>query len=368
MESIIKYKKIAVILGLLSCIAACDATIHEYPAPEESLVIIEPHINREPPLYYKEVVYDDKWNRIVRDLERRPAMPYDPDEKFEMRLLLEIYHGTTEEESRSVGREALLVEQRLLHLDREALPPQDTVHFSLPVGEYHLLAWADYIYKNDQYGSIYNADTLSNIRSNLKNYPENTHHRSSSAGQEAFAVDFTLGPEGYPVRLADPLSPIRSRKIPVMMERPSGRYRIIASDFDEFVKDGGRLEGATVKVVYKQYVSVGYNVATREPNLFVSTYSFNTHPAQDVFGEEGSISLFCDYLFCSFDKEDTIVASFYFYDSSGKEFNHCENIEIPLKRDHETVVKGHFLTNKVGKDSNVSIDEEFEGEYTVEIN
>ena len=46
---------------------------------------------------------------------------------------------------------------------------------------------------------------------------------------------------------------------------------------------------------------------------------------------------------------------------------HCQNIKIPLKRNHETVVKGFFLTREVGKGNNVAIDDNFEGEYVVGI-
>lgn len=360
-----KYGRMAILWGTLLCMAACDATIHEYPHPGKSLVIIEPHVDRTPPLYYKEVVYDEKWNRTVHSLEETPALPYVPDEEFEIRLLLEVHRGTPDK-ARQAG-ETSLEERRELHVDKDALPPQDTVHIYLPIGDYYVLAWADYVYKEKQKATVYTADTLTGVRGNLKNYPANTHHRSTSAGQESFAIDFNLGPEGYPVLQADRHSPLSSRIIPIWMERPSSRYRIIATDFAEFVNDGGTLEGATVKVIYKQYISVGYNVASREPNLFISTYSFNTHPAQEATDGEGCISMFCDYLFNSFDKEDTVIADFYFYDASGNEINHCENIEIPLKRNHETVVRGYFLTNKIEKDSNISIDENFEGEYTIEI-
>lgn len=361
-----KYR-IAVIWGFVLFMVACDATIHEYPNPGKSLVILEPHVNREPPLYYKEVVYDNKWNRTVRDLDEVPARPYVPWEEFEMRLLLDIYEGQVND-TRNSGGQGRKVERRELRLDKDARPPQDTVHVFLPMGDYYVLAWADYCCKDKQKPVFYKADTLFSVKNDIKNYPANTHHRSTSAGQESFAIDYNLGPEGYPVVQADRYSPIQSRKIPVMMNRPSARYRVIASDFAEFTRDGGSLEGAVVKVVYKQYVTAGYNVATCEPNLFISTYSFNTSLTQEVFDKDTHISMFGDYLFTSSDKEDVVIVDFYFYDSSGNEFNHCENIEIPLKRDHETIVRGCFLTNKVEKDSNISIDENFEGEYTVEIN
>ena len=55
------------------------------------------------------------------------------------------------------------------------------------------------------------------------------------------------------------------------------------------------------------------------------------------------------------------------FDASGNEISHCQNIKIPLKRNHETVVKGFFLTREVGKGNNVAIDDNFEGEYVVGI-
>ena len=359
--------RIIFIGGFVLSLVACDATIHEYPDSGKSLVILEPHINRDPPLYYKEVIYDNKWNRTVRDLDEVPARPYIPWEEFEMRILLDVYNGQISD-TQTAEKQGLKVERRELRLDKDARSPQDTVHVFLPMGDYYVLAWADYCYKDRQKAVFYKADTLSNIKNNIKNYPANTHHRSASAGQESFAIDYNLGPEGYPVTQADRYAPIQSRIIPIIMNRPSARYRVIASDFAEFIKDGGSLDSAVVKVVYKQYVTVGYNVATSEPNLFISTYSFNSPLSQELFGQEdGHISLFGDYLFSSSNKEDIVIADFYFYDSSGNEFNHCENIEIPLKRDHETIVRGCFLTNKVEKDSHISIDENFEGEYIVEI-
>lgn len=367
MHDIIKHINIAFLCGTMLVMAACDATIHEYPHQGKALVIIVPYVDRNPPLYYKEVVYDKDWNRTVKDLEEIPAPHYVPGSEYKMRVILEVYKGT-DYNSRAVGSgQYTPVERRELRMDKDALPPQDSINMHLPDGDYYVLAWADYVNKSGSNKHIYNADTLQSVKSNIRNYPKDTDHRSTAAGKQSFAIDFDLGPEGYPIMQTDRKKPVLSRKIPVMLNRPSGRYRVIASDFGEFTKEGGTLEGATVKVIYKRYVSVGYNVATGQPNLFISTYSFNTSPVQTSTGEEGCVSMFGDYLFCNPDKEDTVIADFYFYDSEGNEISHCENIEIPLKQNRETIVKGYFLTKKIGNDNKISIDENFEGEYTVEI-
>ena len=361
-------KKTIQIIATFSILAlfliACDPTIHEYPAPCQSSVIIEPHVNREPPLYYKEVIYDEEGNSTVKTLKEVPAPPYTPSEEYQMRIILDIYQeGTNNSSSRMKPDKTF--ERNIIYTDKDALPPQSNIQIDLPEGDYHVLAWADYVYKDCPDSWHYYPDTLTNVKTNLRTYPEHTHHRSTAAGQETFAIDFLLTPNGYPTTKSKSETPIQSRVIPIDLERPSGRYRVIASDFTDFINNGGSLENATIKVIYKQYVSVGYNVATQEPNMFVSTYSFNTHPEDSSIDTNGDLTLFCDYLFTSYDKEDNILADFYFYDAEGNEINHSQNIKIPLKRNHETVIRGCFLTRKIGKDNNIDIDENFEGEYII---
>ena len=46
---------IAVLSVFMGLMMACDATVHEYPVPDKSFVVIEPNVDRLPPLYYKEV-------------------------------------------------------------------------------------------------------------------------------------------------------------------------------------------------------------------------------------------------------------------------------------------------------------------------
>ena len=81
----------------------------------------------------------------------------------------------------------------------------------------------------------------------------------------------------------------------------------MATDFEDFIQTRGSLEGLTVKVVYKQYVSIGYNVMTQEPNLFITTYSFNIVPAQITYEGKEQASLFGDYLFMRLEMKSVIV-------------------------------------------------------------
>ena len=262
-----------------------------------------------------------------------------------------------------------LLQRRTLYTDKDALPPQDTIHAYLPHGDYYVLAWADYVPQTDPADWHYLTDTLTNIRTDISTYPNNGHLRSTAAGQVEFGMDFALTREGYPVTRSDEGTSIvkESRVVPVGLSRPAGRYRVVALDYEDFLQTGGSMDGMTVKVIYRQYVSAGFNVATMEPNLFVTTYSFDVHPSEIDYEGKQDASLFGDYIFTTSDRETNVLADFYFYDAQGQEISHSKGIEIPLMRNRETVVKGYFLTCEVGSGSSVGIDENFEGEYVIEI-
>lgn len=362
----------------LSCglwLTGCDATIHEYPEPENSLVVIQENVDRNPPLYYKEVLYDESFNRTVNDLNPTPACTYTLGEGYQMRITLEIYRGNVSDyDNDAENLRKNMVARRVLYTDKDALPPQDTIHTYLPGGDYFVLAFADYVPKGDLGNVYYHTDSLSNVWADVHNYPSNTNLRSTAAGQAGFNINFSLTKEGYPATKEASKTPVYDRIIPVYLERPSGRYRFIATDYDDFIRNGGNVEGITAKVIYRQFVSVGYHVAKRALNLFVSTYSFNNHlvdtwtdiTSQLTRGESGTeLSLLVDYLFTHYTNEDNIDVDVYFYDENGKEINHVTDISIPLLRNHETVIKGDFLTKSFGKDKGITIDENFNGEYVV---
>lgn len=349
---------VAVCLPLM--LAGCDDTIHEYPEPQNSLIIIEPYVNRDAPNYYKTVVYDDNWNCTVTELPEVPAYQFLADKRVEVRIIADVYRGKAESRSSAEN----LVERRVIKVEHNALPPQDTIHFHLPDGDYHILAWADYVVDNPEYQGPFLADTLTAVRSRLDRYPRNPFFRSSASGTETFTIDFKNSQDGYPITRADGT---KLRTIPIALNRPVARYRIVALDYDAFLQSGGNIEDVTVKVIYKQYVSVGFNVATDVPNAFISTYSFNVKPADIVYEGRYESSLFTDYVFTSEQTETNVIVDLYFYDGEGKEINHCQDIKIPLMRDHETVVRGNFLTLPLGEGEGVSIDDNFEGEYVVNL-
>lgn len=334
---------------------SCDRTIHEYPIPSKSLVILEFNADRTPPPYYKKVVFDEKYHSVVTKLDETPSLPYQLKKGYQMRITAEIYDETGN-----------VVERRVVTRPYDALPPQDTIHMYLPNGKYKVAAFADYIKENEVKDWHYLTKDLTHIGTDLLSYPQNAHLRSCSVGTENFIIDFTLTSEGYPVSATDAHRVIKDRKIPIYMERPNARYWLKAIDYGNYLLSGNKIEDLTVKIIYTQFAAVGYNVAEHRPNKFGANYSVNVKPEVYISSDHKTISLALDYIFTSWSEENVVVANFYIYDH-GKQISHINDVHIPLLRNHETLLEGYFLTKSYGKDEGIQIDENFDGEFIIKI-
>ena len=118
-----------------------------------------------------------------------------------------------------------------------------------------------------------------------------------------------------------------------------------------------------MRIIYKQYVSAGYNVDTQNPNAFVESRTMETSPS--TVEADGSVLLAYDYVLTSSDREDHVLIDVFLYEN-GQELNHYQDIEVPLWRNRETVIKGPFLTRSVGS-GDIGIDEGFDDEFVVVI-
>lgn len=350
----------------MSCLVvwliSCDTTIHEYPQTEKSaLILLELNTDRTPPQYYKEVTYDHEGNYQETELEATLSSSYIPDERLSMRLIAELYKLSSVEDRVDQG---VLVARRIVTVDRLKEAPQDTLKFHVPSGIYRALTWADYTLKDDQEDWHYQTEKLDAIQENVDHKPRVNHHKNSAAGSCNFLVDFNLSKSGNPTILQRTrATPAPDHVVPVQLQRAVGRFRLRATDLQEFLKSGNRIEDLSVQIVYKQYVSAGYNVDTENPNRFVQTHTMETIPS--IVPEDGSVLLAYDYVLTSLDKEDHVLIDVFIY-KDDRELNHYQNITIPLQRNKETVIKGPFLTQKVGS-GDIGIDDDFDGGFEVVI-
>lgn len=350
-----------VFCGIAALSAGCDSTLHQYPSPGESVVLVELNVDRTPPRYYKELTYDSRGEYRETPLAPERAEAYTPDERLGMRLVTELYRLHSPEERIDRGE---LVARREVTVDRLQEAPQDTLQFHVPQGFYRALTWADYTPKNDPGDWHFDTPSLDAVRVDVDHKPRDNHHKSSAAGSRDFSVDFGRSATGAPVFPdGTRAEPARDHVVPVYLERASGRFRLWATDLQEFLNSGNSLEDLRVEIVYRQYVSAGYNVATATPNRFVRTRTMETRPT--TVPGDGSVLLAYDYVLTSDDREDRLLADVFVY-RGDDELNHYQNITIPLRRNRETVVKGPFLTREIGS-GDIGIDDGFDDEFVEEV-
>ena len=348
--------------SLLALWVSCDATIHEYPATEKSVVVLlELNTDRTPPRYYKELNYDNTGNYEETELEANLSESYIPDERLDMRLVTELYQIESPEDKIDKG---VLVARREIAVDRLKEAPQDTLQFQVPAGIYRALTWADYTLKDNTSDWHFKTEKLDAVEVDVDHKPQNNHHKNSAAGSCNFSVVFDQSRKGNPIILNERRAETTSDHIvPVQLERAVGRFRLWATDLQEFLNSGNRIEELRIQIIYKQYISAGYNVDTETPNRFVSTRTMETTPT--TLAEDGCVLLAYDYVLTSSNKEDHVLVDVFVYDGD-KELNHYQDITIPLQRNRETVVKGPFLTKKIGS-GDIGIADDFDDEFVVVI-
>lgn len=364
------------VASLMFILTSCDSTIHEYPKPFHAEVIIEANIDHIGPYDYKEVIIDESGASHVNKLEEKPSRVYKPYEDWKIRVTYEIREKGEE------GRLGKIVGRRVKWVDKTKNMTRDTIHTSLRDGGYRVAVFADY-YDTDP-KQVYTTDTLSAIKTEFPATIPNSYIKSCGAGQTPFLIDFNLSENGYPVigDKAGEMKPNQSRVIPVNVSHSFARFKIIATDYDIFEKsNSGNEEKVQMQLVYKGYISVGFNAFSNLPNNFIQGYINKSKvmlaeppvdPELDPYIGQQSLDnekcIFMDYLFASPKGEDYITIDFDIIDANGKVLNTIRDLEVPLMRNHETIIRGMFLTKPYhGKDNGIIIDENFNGEYIIEV-
>ncbi|MEE1207177.1 MAG: DUF6562 domain-containing protein [Muribaculaceae bacterium] len=337
---------LAVVSGM--AVSSCDSTIHEYPdAPCSNnvrLAIIPIADHQAPPVRFRELTYSNDWKLSERPLSPEPSPNFAVPADSRSRIVLEVLRIV---EDRN-GESHQLVSRRVVSLDAFVDPLRDTVSFSLPEGRYKVLAWSDL---HTEAEVPYSADDLRNIRYDFENMPLPPDRKAALCA----SLDVTLS-RGTPNCSAPASCPVQV--VEMHLSRPTARYSVIATG-------GCPYSGpVTAKVVYRQYVSVGYNTLTAETNSFVNQYSFNcVLPVVPTAHQE--LEILADHILVADGKVDYVKADFYFFDAAGRQISCARDIEIPLRASYETVLRGPFLNSSVTDGGDVSIDDNFAGEIIV---
>ncbi len=233
----------------------------------------------------------------------------------------------------------------------------------IPSGDYSIMIWSD-LSPGEKHESHYDCGNFSGI---FLNGP----YRGSDDYKDAFRGAGSLSlMSDYHERKPDTLD--------ISMQRPLAKYEFITTDLDEFIdKEQTRLEmleksGKGGSVTTRVNID-NYKVAVSYVGFMPDTYNmFTDKPVDSSLGvifesglkqlDEGKASLGFDYVFVN-GTESKVTVKIGLYDEKGTLVSMTEPIEVPLKRNHHTIIQGGFLTSKAS--GGVSISPDYNGDYNL---
>lgn len=156
--------------------------------------------------------------------------------------------------------------------------------------------------------------------------------------------------------------------IPVDMERPFGKFKIITTDVRRFLDTYKPQETYTdivpVRTLcrYTCYFPTPYNLDTRLAD--VNSFKLDVeHPAEVTEEEDNSAVLTYNYVLVCNDNT-TVSAEVEVWNKDGERLVTTRNIKIPIQRNKLTIVSGEFLTKDLGS-GGIGVDDSFDDEFVI---
>ena len=330
----------ALLLGALLA-ASCD--IHEEPVGE-SAVSLTLHLRFETAI---------EPGPVVEYQTKSDAPTAAGTGETEARYTVRLYRYVSDTWDPSPAYELTLYDKDIADRDLDC-----DVELPVEPANYRVAVWADYVqggaprYDAAEFGSV---------------------QMSATAGCDEYRAAWFCTDD---LPLATILSVGASREQTLVMRRPHARYRVIATDVNEFLnywagqlalRDGSMVKDPEsldiskfrVRYTYPQYLPSAFSLLTDRPVDARTGVSFE---APMTLLPDGTVDLGFDYVFVAPDG-GSVTVSLAFYDEKGERVSAVEGLEVPLERCKLTTVRGKVLTS--GIDSGISIDPTYDGEYNV---
>lgn len=218
-------------------------------------------------------------------------------------------------------------------------------------GDYDVVVWTDFI-ESEEHSRFYDASNFQSIKIDYDYFKANSDHRDTFRGRKYF----TLGEEGGTVT--------------VEMNRPMAKYEFITTDLSEFLEretvrrelksTRASIDDYVVKIYYSTYHPSAYSAI--EDILRDSSTGINFETEVTVTGESEA-SLGYDYVFINEYADSGVQATIVVYDKEGNSVAQSHQITVPLRRDHHTLLRGAFLTQK--GEGGVGIDPGYNGDHNI---
>lgn len=232
--------------------------------------------------------------------------------------------------------------------------------FSIPVrmqfhaNRYRIVVWSDYVRVSDPEAQLYyNARSLTPVINN-GTYRGNSDAKDSFSGYAD--VDLLSYADQWNAKV----------NVQINLERPMGRYEIIATDLEAFKRrvSDGVISGTrfTARIKYAGYLAVGYNCYDR-----IRKHSLNYMQYTRTLGlntEDPTLLLGFDYLFVAPDESLDVPVEIEIVNENNQTVSRSA-VTIPLALNKNVIVRGRFLTSTA--DGGLNIDPDFDGDVTIDI-
>lgn len=241
------------------------------------------------------------------------------------------------------------------------------VTLDLLPGDYNIMVWSDLVNSGAD-TPFYDAANFAEIRLQGDHQP-NTDYRDAFRGSNRISL------------VAD-IMERQPDTLDIAMQRPLAKFEFITNDVLEFIdKETSRV---TSKANGGKAISKGdtpsrvinlddYKVVFYYVGFMPDAYSIHTDKPVDsstgVFFEstlkkltESEASLGFDYVMVN-GKKSIVTLKVGIFDNEGLQLSLSEPIEVPLKRNHHTTIRGMFLMSEAS--GGVSINPEFDGDHNL---
>ena len=344
---------IVVISAFLLSLTSCD--VHEFPE-EVSLTkeYFTIYLDFDTDMQEQDYFYDSRSPELISGYEMRytiKAFPYETTRNAD---------GT-----RSISRAAMWEH---VFTSEVALNDYDTsVKLQIPKGEYTLMVWADFVKKGTHKHHFYDPGNFSEIVL-YGDHKANTDLRDAFRGTKPVEV--------YEVKPDE-----EAADIIIPMERPLAKFTVVTTDLKEFFEreeEAARKRAEARGEEYDESRGINlsdYQVVFYYSGFMPSAYSmFTDRPIDSKTGvtfyskleqiSEDEARMGFDFVMVN-GKDASVMVTMGLLDAEGNPVSSSDEINVPLNRSKNTIVRGKFLMQEAG--GGIGIDPGFNGDYNITI-
>ncbi len=235
----------------------------------------------------------------------------------------------------------------------------------LAPGDYRIMVWSD-LSESRYFSSFYEPANFAKIVLQGE-HPANTDYRDAFSGKQQISLT-----SDFMERKPDTLD--------IAMHRPLGKFEFITTDVVEFIRkevlrlasrgdlvydaddDLSRLiniKDYSIMFHYVGFMPCAYSVLTDMAVDSATGVSFSSDLSR-LNDKEASIGF--DYVFLN-NTETAVTIKIGVLDKEGTLLTLSDPIVVPMKRDHNTILRGTFITTQAS--GGISINPEFDGDFNL---